>query len=258
MQNLGRENRTKEWIVRLTYKIGETKLEHWMSTLKSIIYKTNELKGTVIIPHFRITWEWYTMTKIHIPLRAAYMEVKLYWHLTPEKGYLSQVAISIAYVHLSTGWATEVDPVTADEIIHKDHFSCFTRQAVRQALRGEVVLSTCARKKAHYHPRTGPGREPPSLQYIVLQAAIRYGKVTTITPTSISFKNGRNHSKAATGSSMGYHRGGKKTLQQRRDHWNMGSLLVITSAPTLDRRTSHGSRRHRFHKNHAERNMEAL
>ncbi|AAT68804.1 vif protein [Simian immunodeficiency virus] len=224
----------KEWIVRLTHKIPVNKLDKWCSAIKRGKYKTKELQAIKWIHHYELRRAFYTQTKIVFPVtEEGKVVVEIFWSLAPEKGWMPSMAVGISWEQ--TGWQTELTPDLADHLIHLRYFPCFSQQAVTQALKGEKLLQQCQQ----YH-RGPEGKGPPSLQYLALRTAVKYGKVSTLTPTTFHIKNSTNDKASTTTSHAGSKRGSFKTLHKRRV---MGSLesLCRPSCPTrLDRRTSMG------------------
>ncbi|AAT68796.1 vif protein [Simian immunodeficiency virus] len=224
----------KTWIVRLTHKIPMNKLDRWCSAIKREKYKTKELDTVQWIHHFELRNSYYTQTKIVFPItKEGGVVVELLWCLTPEKGWLPTMAVAIAWE--TKTWKTELTPDLADHLIHLRYFPCFSQQAVRQAIRGEILLQQCQQ----YH-RGPEGKGPPSLQYIALRVAVKHGKVPTLTPTTFHLKNNTHDKARVAAGHARSKRGSPKTFHQRRTIWSLESLCRLTRPTRLDGRTSMG------------------
>nr|CBY88597.1 Vif protein [Simian immunodeficiency virus] len=92
-------------------------------------------------------WEWYTYNKVIIPLHSGTLVVRLYGHLTPAKGWVNQWGCSIEWIY--GNYQTELDPVTADQMIHYKYFDCWTSRCIRTAMLGEKLLKECTHEVAH-------------------------------------------------------------------------------------------------------------
>lgn len=98
--------------------------------------------------HWQVQWQFWTYSQFIIPLsKDDYIEVNIYHNLTPERGWLSSHGVGLSYYH-QKGYKTEVDPGTADRMIHLYYFNCFTDRAIQQAIRGEKY-TWCTFKEGH-------------------------------------------------------------------------------------------------------------
>nr|ADO34201.1 vif protein [Simian immunodeficiency virus - agm.Sab92018]AVK70352.1 vif protein [Simian-Human immunodeficiency virus]AVK70360.1 vif protein [Simian-Human immunodeficiency virus]AVK70369.1 vif protein [Simian immunodeficiency virus] len=151
----------KLWIVRPLWRVTSHQQEKWTSLVKYHKYVSKQCENWLYTPHTRIRWNWYSYQEFTIPLKdGALIHVTHYWHLTPEQGWLETYATGIGYQ--KGPFFTDIDPQTADHLIHGSYFPCFTDRAVRQAIRGEQYL-WCRHPEGHY-----PYRQVPSLQYLAL------------------------------------------------------------------------------------------
>nr|P05904.1 RecName: Full=Virion infectivity factor; Short=Vif; AltName: Full=Q protein; AltName: Full=SOR protein [Simian immunodeficiency virus (TYO-1 ISOLATE)]pir/ASLJG4/ vif protein - simian immunodeficiency virus (African green monkey isolate) [Simian immunodeficiency virus]CAA30659.1 sor (Q orf) [Simian immunodeficiency virus] len=157
-------NPNKEWVMRVTWKVPGDLITKWQGIVRYWMRQRN-LKWNYYM-HYQITWAWYTMSRYVIPIgKHGEICVDLYWHLTPEQGWLSTYAVGIQYVsNLESKYRTELDPATADSIIHGHYFNCFKERAIQQALRGHRFVF-CQFPEGH--KSTG---QVPSLQYLALLA----------------------------------------------------------------------------------------
>ncbi|AAA21506.1 vif protein [Simian immunodeficiency virus - agm.sab-1] len=165
----------KHWIVRPLWKVTGGQQERWTSLVKYHMHVSKQCVHWRYTPHTKIRWNWYSYQEWVIPLKdGALIKVTNYWHLTPEKGWLETYATGIGY---SKGeWFTELDPWTADHIIHWSYFPCFTDRAVQQAIRGEKYL-WCKHQVGHQ-----PTGQVPSLQYLALR--VYTNGLRRVAPTS--------------------------------------------------------------------------
>nr|CDZ86804.1 Vif [Simian immunodeficiency virus] len=152
----------KLWIVRPLWKVEGTRHERWTSLVKYHKHVSKQCQFWLYTPHTKIRWNWYSYQEWEIPLKnGAIIKVTNYWHLTPEKGWLESYATGIGYYQGE--YFTEIDPWTADNIIHRSYFPCFTDKAIQQAIRGERYLK--CRHKVGHTPLQG---QIPTLQYLAL------------------------------------------------------------------------------------------
>nr|AAA64259.1 vif [Simian immunodeficiency virus] len=156
-------NQEKEWVMRVTWKVSGDLITKWQGIVKYWMTKRN-LKWQYMM-HYQINWAWYTMCRYIIPIGLeGEIQIDCYWHLTPERGWLSTYAIGIQYLGAVGNFRTELDPATADGMIHLHYFSCFTERAIQKAIRGERFVF-CQFPEGH--KTTG---KVPSLQYLALLA----------------------------------------------------------------------------------------
>nr|ALS54578.1 vif protein [Simian immunodeficiency virus] len=130
--------REKEWVVRITWKVSGELITKWQGIVR--FWMTKRQLPWKYEMHYQIHWAWYTMSRYRIPLKNGEIVIDLYWHLTPEKGWLSTYAVGIQYLGNQGQYRTEIDPHTADSMIHTEYFTCFTERAIQKAIRGERFI----------------------------------------------------------------------------------------------------------------------
>ncbi|AAK82845.1 vif protein [Simian immunodeficiency virus] len=168
----------KQWIVIPTWRIDRRQLEKWNSLVKYHKYKEEKhLDKWELFHHFQCSG-WWTHSQKIIPFKdGSKIIITALWNLTPEKGWLSQYAITAEYN--KGDYYTHIDPVTADRMIHWEYFPCFTAAAVRKVLYGERIV-------ACYSPWGHKG-QVGTLQLLALRAYIKF------------CRNGRKSTRGTTG-----------------------------------------------------------
>ncbi|CAJ57813.1 vif protein [Simian immunodeficiency virus] len=223
----------KLWVTRLTWKVPRNRMQRWVGTIRYHMYKTKYLQKLIWVHHFQLRMASFTQAKWILPLeekenRVEYITITQYWCLAPDKGYTSDwdtisIEWSVSDVTLDAKvYSTELTPEVADHLIHTKYFPCFTASAVRQAIRGEVLLAVCEVRHK--------GRDsPPSLQFLALKVAVRHGKVAT---QSSSANNIKAHTNTKSSIRKTHERSKGRdahTLHKRRGHWSLESLCRVTS-----------------------------
>nr|ALS54426.1 vif protein [Simian immunodeficiency virus] len=160
--------REKQWVMRVTWKVPGELITKWQGIVRYWMEK-RQLKWQYQM-HYQIHWAWYTMCKYKIPLKSGEIEVDIYWHLAPEKGWLSTYAIGIQYLSKTGQYRTELDPQTADSMIHCHYFNCFTERAIQKAIRGERFVF-CNFPEGH--KKTGQVQTLQFLALVAVQNGIR-------------------------------------------------------------------------------------
>ncbi|ALS54626.1 vif protein [Simian immunodeficiency virus] len=158
----------KEWVMRITWRVSGDLITKWQGIARFWMNKRG-LPWQYTM-HYKIHWAWYTMSRYTIPVGRGQIVIDLYWHLTPEKGWLSTYAVGIQYLDLQSSYWTEVDPETADSIVHCHYFNCFTERAVQKAIRGERFIF-CNYPEGH--KQTGQVQTLQLLALIKVQNVIR-------------------------------------------------------------------------------------
>ncbi|BAV25179.1 vif protein [Simian immunodeficiency virus - agm] len=155
-------DREKEWVMRITWRVDSEHISRWQGIVRYWMEKRGiqwEYKM-----HYKIHWAWYTMCQYIIPLETGDIYVDMFWHLTPQTGWLSTYAVGIQYLSYQGNYRTELDPGTADSMIHLHYFNCFTERAIQKAIRGERFVF-CNYPEGH--KQTG---QVQTLQFLALQA----------------------------------------------------------------------------------------
>nr|ALS54530.1 vif protein [Simian immunodeficiency virus] len=160
--------REKTWVMRLTWKVSGDLITKWQGIVRFWMTK-RKLKWQYQM-HYEIHWAWYTMSRYTIPLETGNIEIDLYWHLAPEKGWLSTYAVGIQYFSKEGNYRTELDPQTADSMIHCHYFNCFTERAIQKAIRGERFVF-CTYPEGH--KQTGQVQTLQFLALVAVQNGIR-------------------------------------------------------------------------------------
>nr|ALS54442.1 vif protein [Simian immunodeficiency virus] len=203
--------REKQWVMRLTWKVSGDQITKWQGIVRFWMGK-RELKWQYQM-HYQIHWAWYTMSKYRIPLESGDIEVDIYWHLTPEQGWLSTYAVGIQYLSKTGQYRTELDPQTADSMIHCHYFNCFTERAIQKAIRGERFIF-CNFPEGH--KKTGQVQTLQFLALVAVQDGIRERSKRTKTrmARNLGFRQGAV-GRMAKRYVNGAQPGGTKTLWHR-------------------------------------------
>nr|ALS54490.1 vif protein [Simian immunodeficiency virus] len=158
--------REKQWVMRVTWKVSGELITKWQGIVRFWMQK-RKLNWKYQM-HYEIHWAWYTMSRYTMPLEKGDIKVDLFWHLTPERGWLSTYAVGIQYFSREGTYRTELDPQTADSMIHCHYFNCFTERAIQKAIRGERFVF-CNYPEGH--KQTG---QVQTLQFLAL-VAVQHG-----------------------------------------------------------------------------------
>nr|ALS54450.1 vif protein [Simian immunodeficiency virus] len=160
--------REKQWVMRITWKVSGDLITKWQGIVRYWMQKRN--LPWIYQMHYEIHWAWYTMSRYSIPLKEGKIIIDLYWHLTPERGWLSTYAVGIQYLSKEGNYRTEIDPQTADSMIHCHYFNCFTERAIQKAIRGERFVF-CNYPEGH--KQTGQVQTLQFLALVAVQNGIR-------------------------------------------------------------------------------------
>nr|ALS54474.1 vif protein [Simian immunodeficiency virus] len=160
--------REKTWVMRITWKVSGDQITKWQGIVKFWMQKRK--LNWIYQMHYEIHWAWYTMSRYTIPLKKGDIKVDLFWHLTPEKGWLSTYAVGIQYFSKEGTYRTELDPQVADSMIHCHYFNCFTERAIQKAIRGERFVF-CNYPEGH--KQTGQVQTLQFLALVAVQNGIR-------------------------------------------------------------------------------------
>nr|ABD36899.1 vif protein [Simian immunodeficiency virus] len=154
------ENR---WQVQIVWMIDRMRLRTWNSLVKHHIYTTKCCKEWKYRHHYE-TDVPKRAGEIHIPLTEKSKLVVLhYWGLAcGERPWHLGHGVGLEW--RQGKYCTQVDPETADQLIHTRYFTCFAAGAVRQAILGERILTFC-------HFQTGH-RQVGTLQFLAFKKVV--------------------------------------------------------------------------------------